>query len=208
MGRYFAQVNLLSATGNTEDTQINGFACGTIPDLTSTYATNWNIAISAFYEAVRAAGGLRGMAQGPHLIKFYDIEGSAPNYPIFERTFNLASAPGAIELPQEVALCISYSNEAAVTVPRARRRGRIYISGWSEAVNDAGRPTTTLTNALRTAFGNYVVAFNGYGDLSAGIWSRTNGQVYPIETAWVDNEWDTMRSRGGKSTARSTWTLP
>lgn len=208
MGRYFAQVTLLSATGNTRDNQVNGFAAGQIGTLDATLATSWTNVIKAFYDAVRSGNALRGMAASNHLVKFYDINGTLPNYPLFERTFNLTAAPGAVEMPQEVALCIGYKNLSATTVPRGRRRGRIYISGWSESANDAGRPISANVTSTLDAFSTYVSSFNALGTLDASIWSRSNATTYPIETAFVDNEWDTMRSRGGRATSRSTWILP
>lgn len=208
MGRYFAQVTLLSATGNTRDNQVNGFAAGQIGTLDAAYANSWTTAIKDFYDDLKAGNAMRGLATGPHLIKFYDIENPPPNYPVFERTFNFLTSGATVEMPQEVALCISYQNTSAVTVPRARRRGRIYISGWTESANTDGRPISANVNSTLTAFSDYVEAFNAIGTLEASIWSRVNGTTYPIETAWVDNEWDTMRSRGGRATSRSTWTLP
>lgn len=208
MPSYFAQAILAPTSGNSEDIQINGFACGQIADLTLGFAEDWRDLLATFYDDCKTAGALRGMAATGHLVKFYEIGAGPPNYPLFELPFTNLTAAAAIEMPMEVALCVSYQNVAATTVPRARRRGRIYISGWSEASNDAGRPTTAARTNLLAAFTDYVEAFNALGVFEAGIWSRTNGVVYDIEAAHVDNEWDTMRSRGGKATARSTWTLP
>lgn len=208
MARYFAQVTLLSATGNTRDNQVNGFAAGQLATLTGSYADDWTAVIKDFYDDMRSGNALRGMADGPHLVKFYDIATPPPNYPVFERTFNLTATPGAVELPQEVALCISYANLLATTVPRRRRRGRIYLSGWTESANDAGRPITANVTSTLNAFTDYVTAFNALGDLEASIWSRTEATTYPIQEVHVDNEWDTMRSRGGRATARQSWVLP
>lgn len=208
MGRYAAQVTLLSATGAAEDNQSNTFAAGQIATLDAAYANSWTTVIKDFYDDVVTTGGLKGMSQNNHLIKFYDIEAAAPNYPLFERNFNLASAPFAVDLPQEVALCISYSNVQAVTIARGRRRGRLYISGWGESTNTAGQPTDGTCDALLGNFEDYVVAFNAIGTLNASIWSRTGNTTYPIEEAHVDNAWDTQRRRGTKSDYRATWTLP
>lgn len=205
---YFAQATLVSQTGNTEDVQVNGFAAGQIGSLDLALAEDWRDLIAAFYDDCKAAGALRGMAATGHYVKFYEIGAGPPNYPLFELPFTQLTAAAAIDLPQEVALCVSYQNLNATTVPRARRRGRIYISGWTEASNTSGRPTTAVTTNLLTAFTDYVTAFNALGTLSAGVWSRTNGTVYEIEAAHVDNEWDTMRSRGGKATSRNSWVAP
>lgn len=208
MGRYFAQATLLAASGNTEDAQVTGFSAGQIGDLDLAYAEDWRDVIQEFFRDLRGGNATRGLADVGHTVKFYDIEGSPPNYPLFELPFSFLTAAATIDMPLEVNLCISYQNLQAVTIPRARRRGRIYISGWTESSNIDGRPHSSNVTSTLNAFTDYVTAFNAIGTLVASIWSRTNGTTYPIEQVWVDNEWDTMRSRGGKATSRSTWTLP
>lgn len=206
---YYVQSILRSATGNPEDDQTNIFAAGQIGVLDQAYANDWAGVIRAFYGTVKTAiGGMRGIAQDNHLLKFIEIGLPQPNYPKFEITWNFLSAATAIELPMEVALCASYANSRANTVPRGRRRGRIYLSGWSEDANAAGRPGAGTVGALAQAYYDYVVAFNAIGTLDAGVWSRAGGTVYPIDTVHVDNAWDTQRRRGSKSTARTTITLP
>lgn len=111
-------------------------------------------------------------------------------------------------MPPEVALCVSYANVLATTIPRARRRGRLYVSGWTEVSNDAGRPAVGYPGLALTAFTNYVNAFNALGTLKASIWSRTNNTTYDIQSAYVNDEWDTQRHRGLKPTLRVSWTLP
>lgn len=197
----FAQVTLLASSGNTADYQVNGFAADTVGAVTADY-DDWALAMKGFYDDVNVLGGLRGTAQNAHLVKFYDIFGTAPNYPIYETTFNLASAPGAIDLPPEVALAVSYKNTINNAVPRARRRGRIYISGWTEGGNTTGRPTSTIYQNLAQYYADYVAAVNAIGPFDAGVWSRVDQVVYPIDEVWCDNEWDTQRRRGQEATVR------
>lgn len=208
MTSYFAQSIVRRSSGQSEDDMVNTFACGQIGNLDLTYATSWAATIKAFYEEVKTSGGMRGCAQNGHLVKIYTVGAVAPNYPLFELPWAFDAAPTGIELPMEVALCASYSNTLATTVPRARRRGRIYLSGWSELANAEGRPQSGAYAALALSYKDYAVAFNALGTLDAGIWSRANATVYPVDTFWSDNEWDTMRSRGGKATIRSTQLLP
>jgi hypothetical protein len=37
-----------------------------------------------------------------------------------------------------------------------------------------------------------------------GVFSRTDSAFYQAETAYVDDEWDVIRSRGGQATTRRT----
>jgi len=207
MANYYAQCTLAAQTGETADVNVNLFSFIGPAVFTSTEGEFVGDTIKQFYVDVRTAGGIKGMAQNGHVIKIYSAVTTPPNYPIDTYSFNLPAAPGAIDLPLEVALCVSYANDSAVIVPRARRRGRIYISGWGESDNTAGRPVSTAYEGLTAAYEDYCNTLNADTDFQASVWSRTNGILYPIERIWADNEWDTQRSRGGKSTARSTVVL-
>lgn len=207
MANYYAQVIIAAATGNTEDVNVNNFAVAVDGDISTGQIDDWGDAIIAFYEDCKNNSAMRGRAQTGHRIKFYAADGSVPNYPIDERAWQFAAAVGTVEMPDEVALCASYMNNSSTTVPRARRRGRIYISGWTEARNDVGRPASAAVSQLANDYKDYADAVNAVTGLSAGVWSRVNATVYPIETVWVDNEWDTMRSRGGKATTRTSLTV-
>jgi hypothetical protein len=203
MADYFAQSVLQAATGNSRDNQVNTWALGGIPAMDLGIATAWLDAVKAFYDDVQALGALKGILQSGHLFKVYEITAVQPNYPKFEFSWALTIGPIATDLPQEVALAVSYRNTAATTIARARRRGRIYISGWGETENLAGRPRIATVEGLADAYTLYADTMNAdAGGLEAGVWSRAEGQVYPIQEVWCDNEWDTMRSRGGRSTQR------
>ena len=205
---YVCQTTLLTADGDTANYQSNTFALGQVGTLDLTDANSWVTWIKNFYDDCYSAGALRGMAQNNHIAKIYEIGAPAPNYPLFELNFNLTPNPAAIEMPMEVALCISYYASQATTVPRARRRGRIYISGWNEVANTAGRPASGNVQALLDGYEDYVLACDALTNLTAGVWSRVNGTVYEVDTVWVDNEWDTQRRRGRRPTSRVEWLKP
>lgn len=204
MANYYATANLASQTGETADVNVNTFAFIGPDVFTPTEGNFINVTIKAFYDTLRLAGAICGRATTGHVVKIYSATSFTPNYPIDESSFALAGTVPAIELPAEVTLAISYANDSASIVPRARRRGRIYIGAHAEAQNAAGRPSTTIVSALAGAYEVYCETLNADPDFQACVWSRTNASLYPIERCWVDNEWDTMRSRGGKSTSRDT----
>jgi hypothetical protein len=204
---YYAQVGLLSNTGASADTAVNTFSIQHSGTLSTTDVDAWQTAIKQFYDDCKAAGALLGRQQLGHTSKFLKATKTKPNYPLFTRTWNLSSAPTALELPNEVALCVSYSADAYPLVPRARRRGRIYISGWGSAKNTVGRPTDAARDALALAYKTYATSVLAITNIGPGVWSRSTGDVYLIDRTWVDNEWDTMRSRGGKSTGRKTYSI-
>jgi len=198
---YLAQTTLLTAGADPADNQSNGFYVSGTPASTGEM-DSWATAIKTFYEACKTAGAMRGMAQNNHIIKFYDVTQPAPNYPVYETTFDFGFAPGAVELPLEVALCVSYKNNSLNTVLRARRRGRVYVSGWGTTQNSVGRPTSTAYTALANAYADYCDDVNVIGGLTAGIYSRVQDIVSEVEEVWCDNAWDTQRRRGVTPSAR------
>jgi hypothetical protein len=207
MENYYAQVILASDTGASKDVSINTFAIACPSAITPTISTEWRDALIAFYNAVQGAGGLHGRAKNGHVIKQLKAATTKPNYPLYTYDWNLTDTPQLTEMPQEVALCVSYANDSTPLVPRARRRGRIYISGWGEADNASGRPNNSVADALATAYADYADAVYAIGDAAPGVWSRSTGDVFLLDRVYCDNEWDTMRSRGGKSTYRKTISL-
>jgi len=201
---FSAQVSLAASGGATEDVNVNSFYIENATTPTNAQVTSWKAAIDTFYNELVNLGALRGRAQSGHVEKFYAEDGSVPNYPFEERSFQLTQTPGAISLPTEVNLCVSYANDTANSVPRARRRGRIYLGGWIVGANDLGRPGSNVFPNLANMFATYVEAVNDITGFRAVVYSRSNITGYAIQRVWVDNDWDTMRSRGRKSTARST----
>lgn len=204
MANYYAQAILAAQTGETADANVNTFAFIGPAVFTPTEGQFITDSIEAFYEACIAIGALRGRTQAGHVVKIYAATTAAPNYPIDENGFAFAGVPNPADLPLEVQLCASYANDSATIVPRARRRGRIYIGGWGEASNGVARPSTTAYEGLAAAYATYCDTINAEADFTAAVWSRSNSSLYAIERVWCDDEWDTMRSRGGKSTIRET----
>lgn len=204
MPAYYATANLAASSGETADTWVNTFAVLSGPDLSQSMVDAWSAALATFYNTIKAGGSMYGRTQSGHVFKFLRAVSGSPNYPLFEESFAFTSAVPAIDLPVEVSLCISYMNDSQVSLSRASRRGRIYISGFPETGNTSGRPTSALQELLADAYLAYVEDVNAISGLDAGVWSRTLGLVLPIDRIWVDNEWDTMRSRGTRSTDRYT----
>jgi hypothetical protein len=163
-------------------------------------------AVKGFYDALGASFFSSAIAQNGHEIKYYDLPGIKPNYPVLEQTFNLNSVPNGAPLPSEVALCLSFQGQRVPGFPQSRRRGRIYLGPLGATVNNAGRPNsssiTTVCNAA-TAFKTAIDAI-GTGTEWA-IWSVRDQTTVDIVGGWVDNVFDTQRRRGVAETSRTTW---
>lgn len=113
-----------------------------------------------------------------------------------------AGAPG----PREVALCLSFHGDRNLP----RQRGRIYVGPWTTAVmGERPAPATiTVLQTLRQGLANI-----GGVDVQWCVYSPTDsiGGGTPVfrqvKAGWIDDEWDTIRSRGRKYTARNPWTM-
>jgi hypothetical protein len=137
----------------------------------------------------------------PFKIRIYDAQKPPPSYPLAEAQ-NVAGNKAYGAIPREVAICLSYYS----TWNRPRYRGRLFLpAAWVGAPIGA-RPTQgqrdlalSFKNALSTglpASHNWVV------------YSRVGQQANGVSDCWVDDEWDIVRSRGLRGTARSVGTVP
>ncbi len=100
---------------------------------------------------------------------------------------------------REVALCLSYQ---AAPVPR--RRGRMYMGPFKGSIAAGARPAASLQNALLD-FGDGIAALGGI-NIRWEQYSTTDGVSNPVNKMWVDDAWDTQRSRGLSPTSRITRT--
>lgn len=126
-------------------------------------------------------------------IKAYDMSDAEPRQPrAFEQRTVVSSAACG---PREVALCLSYWSDR--NLPRFR--GRMYIGPWQAGACQE-RPEDGARISLQTlALG---IADLGGVNVQWVQHSPTTGHYKTVKHWWVDNEWDTMRSRGLKGTAR------
>lgn len=140
---------------------------------------------------------------GDYTIKTYDLSDTEPRVPVDEGNghYNIPGTDNA--LPREVALCISYTAALASGDVRARRRGRIYTGPYN-AVPNGERPSASLVNAC-AGFGAYLKGVTTTNGFKWAVRSQLDDVSKIVTGGWVDNEWDTVRRRGFKATARTTW---
>jgi hypothetical protein len=134
----------------------------------------------------------------PFTLKAYDAATPPPSYPLATESQLGVAAPSAG--PRELALCLSYFT----TYNRPRFRGRLFLPYTWLGGQPGMRPTTTqMDNAL--GFAPAVLTKNLPAQANWVVWStvekKSKGGVSDI---WVDDEWDTMRSRGLEPTTRVT----
>jgi hypothetical protein len=137
----------------------------------------------------------------PFTIKAYDAEKAPPSFPLA-----VASQAGTIPVPstpREVALCLSYYS----SYNRPRFRGRLYIPYTLITGSLGSRPTSTQRDFVLNSWGG-ALGRNLPPNMNLIVWSRFDKKAYGVTNLWVDDEWDTVRSRGGKPTTRSLATIP
>jgi hypothetical protein len=136
-------------------------------------------------------------------LKVYDLGQTPPRYPIVpEQPLSITFPAVGDALPGEVACCLSFK---AGDGPR--RKGRIYIGPLSNnAATDVAGPTRPEA-AFLTALGES--AENVLNTSENVTWmqvSPTDAVASEVAEVWVDDAFDTQRSRGVAPTTRRTWT--
>lgn len=143
-------------------------------------------------------------------IRVYDLDDPMPRAPLLDWPMTVGGHAGSSSknLPDEVALCLSYSAGPASGLPIARRRGRVYIGPFSdnalrtgEGVSTESAPAVDLMETIVDAASNLQSVSGGAG-FDWSVWSPTDQAAVSIINWHVDNAWDTQRRRGNKPTAR------
>jgi hypothetical protein len=161
-----------------------------------TNGTNWQ----SIADDVRNAFNLRTNSSAGYgtEVKVYDMADAEPR-PVKALAAWTAHGQPTTQLPgvREVALCLSYF--AGRNLPRFR--GRLYIGPWQQS-SMAERPSATAITILR----DLATRLGGIGgpDVDWQLFSPTRNAYSKITNVWVDDEWDTVRSRGLKATSRSS----
>jgi hypothetical protein len=137
---------------------------------------------------------------GPHpfTIKVYDALAPPPSYPLATATQE-GTAPSS-QCPREIALCLSYFS----TYNRPRFRGRLYLPvSWFTSVVNVRPSGAVITGALD--FAPSVLTKALPSQTNWVVWSAVEKKSQGgVSDVWVDDEWDTIRSRGLSPTTRQT----
>jgi hypothetical protein len=130
-------------------------------------------------------------------VRLYEVGGPPPHFPFGQATLRTGLAP-VTPGPREVAVCLSYY--ATRNLPR--QRGRLFLAAVSGGADTSqGRPNTGARDRV-IALGQGISAIGG-ADIDWGVYSPTEQQFRRVTNIWCDDEWDTVRSRGLRSTTRT-----
>lgn len=202
MANYRHIVRMPYTSGVAEDASVNVWHSISDDD---TEANGFAALLVAFYGSVDTFfSALLSTAANAATITTYNLADPTPRVPVGTTSFTLTT--GALQLPPEVAVCLSFQGVKISGLPQARRRGRVFLGPLADNAQDTGgRPTGTLISGVVAAADTLLGApVQG----TSGIWavySPTNGQTVPVNNGWVDNEFDTIRARGRRATARTTF---
>ena len=135
-------------------------------------------------------------------VKAYDAQGTVPVFPVGSAIRNVGAAPASLA-PRELACCLSFYS--GNNLPR--RRGRLFLPAFlvAGAVNHGVRPSGTLTAKVGALA--QILADLGGVDIDWSVFSRTDNSAHAVSNWWVDDEWDTVRSRGLRPDIRVTGTV-
>lgn len=135
-------------------------------------------------------------------VKAYDTAGPPPHDPVSVHVRNPDGVPVPASSPSEIALCLSFKGGQ-----RPWERGRIFLAPW---MTQEGRMPQNISarpyDALMTPLLDLAEGFAGLGgiDIDWVVHSKTHATDTKVQSAWVDDEWDTQRRRGLKATRRLT----
>lgn len=162
--------------------------------------------------------------------RIFDLAESQPRIPFAEDQVDLgASTSSNVDLPPEVAICLSFKAASASGANARRRRGRVYIGPLqTTSTADYHEVLSTTVTAIGNAADVYIAGEND--DLVWCVYSPYThhgvpvgeklSEAYPevpgnllnafpaVQTIWVDNAYDTQRRRGVKATSRTTYFAP
>lgn len=143
-------------------------------------------------------------------IKVFDMADAKPRTPIYQEDWTLGASASTKGLPSEVAAVFSFQGARMSGHAQSRRRGRLFIGPLGEEALTFGSASAfpSLAGGL---ISNGVAAAHNLA--VAGVWlpiwcvySRVNDNLVTVTNGWLDNDFDTQRSRGPRATTRNTWT--
>lgn len=217
---------LKSTSGLPTDVYVNDLVIGeAVGAGNSAIAADVATALDAFWNTTRSVAQpvVHWLSQAVSRtidVKLYDLaghlDGSPHGSPFLTTTIGLGASAGDVPLPEECAIALSFHADttgilesAGATRPKARRRARVFLGPWGmqAAAGPVGGHvfvTLNLQTALKEAGAQLITDLNA-NDMPLQVWSRKDATTRAVTGGWLDNAFDTMRSRGAKPNARVTF---
>jgi hypothetical protein len=216
-----AQVRIPHASGTPRDTVTNTWhflaATGAGDDQADVLSS-----LADFYNADNALGRSVGsfLADGIDRtgvrVRLYTVQpdGSSGD-PLSDTAMPITDAGGSNSAPSELAVCLSFMADDSSGAPIRNRRGRIYLGPVSTETFEEISNVVRVYDTARTAIKDAAVRLIGLGDVLGVQWSvysqkwkdthPLDSSAFPVSSGFVDNEFDVQRSRGIRTSARTTF---
>lgn len=183
------------------------------------------LALNTFYGAT--ASVFSDLVKDNPQVRIYDMrDPSAPGAPrlpefVGNLTVDVPLIGADFRLVEEAAICLSFAAEPGSGLHPARRRGRIFLGPLRSSVTEVVSGRLRVKAATRTQIANAAADLANGTPISGGseqlkwaIYSRRTDELgatlddsfHDVVSGWVDDAFDTQRSRGPAATARTTFT--
>jgi hypothetical protein len=203
-------------SGLVEDTQTNTMHFYSLTDSRAALTGFVKVALATLVQTWDALMD-SNMFTSPATVDYYDMTDAEPRVPYDNQTIPLTLGSGT-SLPLEVSMCASFTAALSSGAARARRRGRIYLPTFINAVcaESGSRVIFSSGNvaAIASAFTTFKNAIISAGtDSRWSIYSPTTfaetgdlqASSAAVANGWIDDEPDTQRRRGSSIKTRTTW---
>lgn len=163
--------------------------------------------VEDFYTVASGGGAIVGeycsdVFSGDYEILAYDMADPEPRVPVDTRAGSFTPA-GGNSLPAEVALCCSFQADPLSGTSQARRRGRVFLGPFLATDSTDGRPNSALRTLVAASASDFIAASDASLTWNWVVYSPTADAVAVVRNGWVDDAWDTIRSRGPRPTTRT-----
>lgn len=129
-------------------------------------------------------------------VRAYDMGDALPRQP---RAVKTANAPGnEAPGPRDVCVCLSYYADRNLP----RKRGRMFLGPIPKSAMDLRVPAAIRTG-IAADLGEGISGLGGI-NVQWVQYSPTSDTYSNVTDYYIDNEWDTQRSRGLRPDARTT----
>jgi hypothetical protein len=159
--------------------------------------------LTTFYNALGVNFRPSTLVEPEMLFKGYNLGHVEPREAIVNR-LNAVTRSAQAAMPEEVAIVTSfYSNRNL-----KRRRGRAYLGPWGIPAVGITAGRTHVSDATRTLIATQTKALVDRGiaqEVRLAVLSPTDQMARSVSHGWVDDAFDTQRSRGPRGELRTPW---
>jgi hypothetical protein len=173
-------------------------------------------ALRRFYDVVPPSGTAKvssfmsGLNATPATARFYQLIPGLPDGPPYATEAIVINwGAGTTTYPEEAAACLSYRKVPQPGGQIRNERGRIFLgplnSSAAQIIANRVRISGTFRTSATSAGARLQTEIRAIGlNVDWIVWSPTTQQEHVIEEVYMDDAFDTIRSRGPAPSARTS----